>query len=67
MQQLEAATWTALAPILDLNTGAYVWTNSGALDISAYSSTNFRVAFKYTAPAPSGSAWEVDDIKIFEP
>ena len=61
------ATWTALAPILDLNTGAYVWTNSGALDISAYSSTNFRVAFKYTAPAPSGSAWEVDDIKIFEP
>lgn len=61
------ATWSPLSPVLDLNTGAYVWTNSGPLDISAYSSTNFRLAFRYTAPAPSGSAWEVDDIKIFEP
>lgn len=62
-----SATWSPLSPVLDLNTGAYVWTNSGPLDISAYSSANFRVAFRYTAPTPSGSAWEVDDIKIFEP
>jgi hypothetical protein len=61
------ATWSPLSPVLDLNPAAYVWTNSGPLDISAYSSTNFRLAFRYTAPAPSGSAWEVDDIKIFEP
>lgn len=60
------ATWTPLSPTLDLNTSAYVWTESGLLDISAFSSANFRVAFKYTAPAPSGSAWEVDDIKIIE-
>ncbi len=61
-----AATWTALSPILDLNTAAYTWTNSGPLDLSSFSSTNLRIAFKYTAPSPSGTAWEIDDIKIYE-
>ena len=58
------ASWTALSPVL--STGSYTWVNSGPLDISAFASANFRVAFKYTAPAPSGRAWEVDDIKIIE-
>lgn len=61
-----SATWTALSPVLDTNTSSYVWTESGLMDISAFSSANFHVAFKYTAPAPSGSAWEIDDIRIIE-
>lgn len=56
------ATWTALAPAL--SPGSYTWTNSGLLDIAGFSSTNFRVAFKYTGTDSDGRAWEVDDIKV---
>ncbi len=55
-------TWTALAPAL--SAGSYDWVNSGLIDISAFSSTNFRVAFKYVGTDSEGRAWEVDDIKV---
>jgi Family of unknown function (DUF5689) len=56
------ATWTAMSPVL--SAGAYAWVNSGLLDISAFSSANFRVAFKYVGTDSDGRAWEVDDIKV---
>ena len=56
------ATWTALAPVL--SPGTYTWTNSGLIPISAFSSSNFRVAFKYVGTDTEGRAWEVDDIKV---
>ena len=47
-----------------LSAGSYDWVNSGLIDISAFSSTNFRVAFKYVGTDSEGRAWEVDDIKV---
>lgn len=56
------ATWTPLSPIL--SPGGWAWTGSGALDLSSFSSTNVRIAFKYTGTNTDGKTWEVDDIKI---
>lgn len=59
-----AATWTNLTGTLDTNTGAYVWTNSGQIDISAFAGGTACIAFKYTSTASASTTWEVDNIKI---
>jgi uncharacterized protein YkvS len=60
------ATWVPLSGYtLDLNTGSYVWTASGPLDVSTYSgNTNFRVAFKYTSTTTASRTWEIDNVKV---
>ena len=59
------ATWTPLTGFaLDTNTGSYIWTNSGDINITAYTGGNFRVAFKYTSTTSASSTWEVDNVKI---
>jgi hypothetical protein len=57
-----AATWTALTPAL--STGGWAWINSGAINLSAYKTTNVRVAFKYTGTSTSGKTWEIDNVVI---
>ena len=59
-----AATWTALSPTL--SSGSWAWVNSGEIDLTAYSSTNLYVAFKYVGSASDGSTWEIDNIVIKE-
>jgi hypothetical protein len=60
------ATWTQITnATLDLNTSAYIWTNSGDIDISSYiGNPNFRVAFKYTSTPSASRTWEVDNVKV---
>ena len=60
------ATWTQLTGFtLDTNTGSYIWTNSGNLDISSYiGNSNFRIAFRYTSTTTASRTWEVDNVKI---
>ena len=59
------ATWVPITATLDTNTAAYVWTNSGAIDVSAYiGNPNFRVAFKYTSTTSASRTWEVDNVKV---
>ena len=58
------ATWVNLTATYDTNTGSYVWTNSGNINISAYTGGNVYIAFKYTCTATAASTWEVDNIKI---
>ncbi|SEQ20087.1 DUF5689 domain-containing protein [Flavobacterium urocaniciphilum] len=60
------ATWTALTGYtLDTNTGSYVWTASGPINISSYSgNSNFRVAFKYTSTTTASRTWEIDNVKV---
>ncbi|WP_445714438.1 DUF5689 domain-containing protein [Flavobacterium sp.] len=58
------ATWTNLTATLDTNTGSYIWTNSGSIDISAYTGGNVYIAFKYTSTTSAASTWEVDNVKI---
>lgn len=58
------ATWTQLTATLSPNTGSYVWTNSGSIDISAFKGKKVYVAFKYISTATSGTTWEIDNVKV---
>lgn len=59
-----AATWTDLSATLDTDTGSFVWTNSGAINLSAFSGSNVRIAFKYTSTSSASRTWEVDNVKV---
>ena len=61
-----AATWTNLSATLDTNTAAYVWTNSGNIDISSFVGGNVRIAFRYTSTSSASTTWEVDNILILK-
>ena len=59
------ATWTLLTgATLDTNTSAYVWTNSGGINISSYLGGNVHLAFRYTSTSSASRTWEVDNVKI---
>lgn len=58
-----AATWTLLPAIYDTESG-FVFTPSGAVDLSAYLGQKIRIAFKYTSNTSGASAWELDNVKI---
>ncbi|WP_445456375.1 DUF5689 domain-containing protein [Flavobacterium sp. HNIBRBA15423] len=60
------ATWTDLSATLDTNTGSFIWTNSGPINLSSYTGSNVYLAFKYTSTASASRTWEVDNIKIEE-
>jgi hypothetical protein len=60
-----SATWTQLNPAL--STGTWTWVNSGAINLSAYLTTNVRIAFRYLGSNSDGKTWEVDDVLIDEP
>lgn len=61
-----SATWTDVSGNLDLDTSNYVWTNSGNIDISSFTGTNVRLAFKYTSTSSASTTWEIDNIKILK-
>ncbi|MCW3078077.1 MAG: hypothetical protein JWO32_2686 [Bacteroidetes bacterium] len=58
------ATWTALNPTL--SAGAFAWTPSGNVSLSAYKTSNVRIGFKYSGTSTSGSTWELDNVGIVE-
>jgi len=47
-----------------MSTGNFDWTNSGDIDLSAYSGTAVYVAFLFTSTDAASATWEVDDITI---
>lgn len=59
-----AATWTPLTATLSPSTGSYVWTGSGAINITAQTGHTVYVAFKYTSNTAAAATWEVDNVKI---
>jgi len=59
------ATWTPVTGTLSPSTGNYIWTGSGAIDISAQAAGHkIYVAFKYTSTNINASTWEVDNVKV---
>jgi len=60
------ATWTDLSAILDIDTGFYIWTNSGNIDISSFTGGNVHLAFRYTSTSSASVTWEVDNITIIK-
>jgi hypothetical protein len=60
-----SATWTSLTATL--STGNYVWTNSGAINISSFTGAGnsaVYIAFKYTSTTSASATWEIDNVKI---
>lgn len=59
------ATWTAVTGTLSPSTGSYVWTGSGAIDITAIGAGHkIYVAFKYTSSNTAAATWEIDNVKV---
>lgn len=59
------ATWTQVTGFtLDTNTGSYIWTASGAIDISSYTGSTINLGYKYTSTTSGATTWEVDNVKI---
>jgi hypothetical protein len=66
--EVAGVTWTKINGAV-LSTGNYVWTNSGALNITAFTGVGNEtvyIAFKYTSSASDGSTWELDNINVTE-
>ena len=62
-----AATWTLLNAVYSPSNGGYKWTNSGSINISAFTGSGKNavyVAFKYTSNTSASATWEVDNVKI---
>jgi Secretion system C-terminal sorting domain len=52
-------TWAPLNGTL--SSGGWVWTPSGAIDVSGTNGTNVHVAFKFTSTDTESATWEVDE------
>lgn len=59
-----SATWTPVSGTLAPTDSNFVWTGSGAVNISAYAGNTIYVAFKYTSTSSAAATWEVDNVKI---
>ena len=59
------ATWNNLSATL--SGGAWAWTYSGLIDLSATTGDFVFVAYKYTSTSSESATWEVDSISIREP
>ncbi|MBL7104080.1 MAG: choice-of-anchor J domain-containing protein [Bacteroidales bacterium] len=56
------ATWTTLSATL--STGSFTWTESGNVNISAYTGQNVYMAFQYTSTNDMSATWRVDNIEV---
>ena len=58
------ATWTDITGMANWSSGGFTFVNSGNIDLSAYTSDNVHVAFRYQGTTTDGSTWELDNIII---
>ena len=59
-----AASWDDLTIQAIWSGGSFIFVNSGDIDLSAYTSSNIHIAFRYLGSAVDGSTWELDNILI---
>lgn len=57
-----ASAWTMLSIPTWPAAGAWTWSNSGSIDLSAYAGKKIQVAFKYGAGCTD--TWEIRDLKF---
>lgn len=57
-----ASAWTMLSIPAWPAAGAWTWSNSGSIDLSAYAGKKIQVAFKYGAGCTD--TWEIRDLKF---
>lgn len=58
------ASWTDISNQANWSAGEYVWTASGAIDLSSISGGQVYIAFKYVSQTGSGKTWQIDDVSI---
>ncbi len=58
-----AAHWSLLPANYD-QSGNFVFTPSGNVDLSAYKGQKVYIAFKYTSTTSAAANWEVDNVKV---
>lgn len=56
------ANWDTIG--FNKSTGGFDWVNSGMIDLTPYTSTDFYVAFVYNSTDTEAAHWEVDDVRI---
>ncbi|MEO6917003.1 MAG: choice-of-anchor J domain-containing protein, partial [Chitinophagaceae bacterium] len=63
---IDPAQWTAVpATFAPLSNS---WTFTDSIDLSAYKSSNFYIAFKYlSSPSLGAARWTLDDIRVYDP
>lgn len=54
------ATWAPLTA--NYSAGGWVWTPSGAINVSGTSGTNVHIAFKFLSTDTESATWEVDEL-----
>jgi hypothetical protein len=59
-----AATWQLLNAQYGTNA---TFKPSGLIDLKSFRHKNARIAFKYVGNLNSGSKWQIDNIRVFEP
>lgn len=59
------STWTALTVTLPTS-NSDTWFLSDGIDLTAYKSTPFRLAFKYTSTTAAAATWRLDNVDINE-
>lgn len=65
VDNVETATWQELTNV-NWHSGEpfWEWKNSGFIDLSGFSGSSCRIAFKYTSTTADGATWELDDISL---
>jgi hypothetical protein len=58
------ATWDDLTDLAEWSTDNYEWTESGDIDMAAYSGSTVHLAFVYFSTAEQASTWEIDNIHL---
>ncbi len=61
-----ASSWTELKIPEWPAEGSWAFSNSGAIDLSAYAGKKIRVGFKYGSNSSGADTWEVKNVKISE-
>jgi len=68
---VSTTTWSKLSPALDTNTADSFtgWVVSGDVNLSAYTGSNVRIAFKYKSSSNTNgtaSYWDIDNISVID-
>lgn len=57
-------SWIDITSMAAWSLGGWSWANSGLINLSSYTTSGVRFAFKYVGTNSNGSTWEIDDFTI---
>lgn len=57
-------TWTDLSAYVNWSPGSFSWTESGNIDLSAYTGNTVYLAFTYYSTTDGAANWEIDNVLV---